>query len=303
MVNLRQAGKPQKAVVFLSLSTSCNQRTVLCSWEKHCTETVPPWYGFLQKQFLCHQQCLQLLLELHGNVTMTWLMIKANGQYSSSVTAVTEEDCCYPFVLWEHYYPEYFRRAKNYLPFWFYWLGELRIMRAIVSLSLDQEHTLQRDTNTVKQSHGFCFYNLNYLFDVLHHINIKQRYYLELQRDRLFIRAHNYAKFCSFEMCFHSKCKCLILFLIKNRDIIMHNMNYIYNIIITQLNQKFFNCQSNMNNVKWFNLLKTLCWNYLFLYLLKVVLKLQCFHGNFRSQFPQQTYSTGNAATAVLLAI
>lgn len=206
MVNLRQAGRPQTAVVFLCLSTSCNQRTVLCSWEKHCTETVPPWYGFLQKQFLCHQQCLQLLLELHGNVTMTWLMIKASGQYFSFVIAVTQEDCCYPFVLWAHYYPEYFRRAKNYLPFWFYNLVELCTTRATGSLSLNWDHTLQKGTNTVTQSHGFCFHNLSDLLDVLHHVHVKQRYYLELQRDWLLSRANNYGKFCSFKMCFHSKC-------------------------------------------------------------------------------------------------
>lgn len=38
----------------------------------------------------------------------------------------------------------------------------------------------------------------------------------------------------------------------------MHNMNCIYTIIITQLKQKFFNCQSNMISVKSFNFYKML---------------------------------------------
>lgn len=80
---------------------------------------------------------------------MTWLMIEANGQYFSSVISVTEEDCCYPFVLCERYFPEYFRRARNYLPFLFCHLVELCIARALVRLPLNQEHTLQRGINTV----------------------------------------------------------------------------------------------------------------------------------------------------------
>lgn len=57
VVNPSQPGRPQTSVVFLLLSPSCNQRSVLCSWEEHCTETVPPCHGFSQKPFLCHQQC------------------------------------------------------------------------------------------------------------------------------------------------------------------------------------------------------------------------------------------------------
>lgn len=40
-----------------------------------------------------------------------------NGQYFSFVITITEEDRSYPFVFQEHYYPEYFRRAENNLPF------------------------------------------------------------------------------------------------------------------------------------------------------------------------------------------